>query len=250
MNTPLDFSGKSVLVTGASSGIGRETCVQLSRLGARIALLGRDAQRLELTASALSGSGHEVISHDLMQVETLPGLVRDVASRMGRLHGLVHCAALNGSRPIRSWDLAFHERLMRVNVAAALALVKGFRHAAVRAPAASVVLMSSVSGIVGTPSIVDYSSSKGAVIGMTRTLAVELAREDVRVNCIAAGLVNSGMGERLENTAEEIEAMKAAYPLGLGEGVDVANAILFLLSPMAKWITGSVLIVDGGMSVK
>ena len=110
--------------------------------------------------------------------------------------------------------------------------------------------MSSVSGIVGTPSIVDYSSSKGAVIGMTRTLAVELAREDVRVNCIAAGLVNSGMGERLENTAEEIEAMKAAYPLGLGEGVDVANAILFLLSPMAKWITGSVLIVDGGMSVK
>jgi len=247
---PLDFSGNTFLVTGASSGIGREACLYLARLGARVGLIARDKRRLDETLAGMEGDGHLTYSMDLAMVGDIPERIRKIAADLGPISGLVHCAALNDAQPLRSWKPELHEKLMQINVTAALALAKGFRHSKVRAPNASIVLMSSVSGIIGTPSIVDYSASKGAIIGITRTLAVELARDDIRVNAIAAGLVNSGMGTRMSHfTKEQLAEIEKAYPLGIGEGIDVANSIIFLLSPMSRWITGSVLMVDGGHSI-
>lgn len=247
---PLDFSGCAYLVTGASSGIGRETCLYLARLGARVGLIGRDKARLDETLASMDGHGHLTYSIDLAIVDDIPEHIRKIAADLGPISGLVHCAALNDAQPLRSWKSELHEKLMQINVTAGLALAKGFRHSKVRAPNASIVLMSSISGIIGTPSIVDYSASKGAIIGITRTLAVELARDDIRVNAIAAGLVNSGMGVRLNNfTEEQLAEIEKSYPLGIGEGIDIANSIIFLLSPMSRWITGSVLMVDGGHSI-
>ena len=247
---PLDLSGNTVLVTGASSGIGRVTCQYLARLGARVVLVARDKERLEKTLAGMEGDDHLIYSTDLTKVSLIPDQIQKIANNIGPMSGLVHCAAVNDAQPLRSWKPDQHENLMQINVTAALALAKGFRHSKVRAANASIVLMSSVSGIIGTPSIVDYSASKGAIIGITRTLAVELARDDIRVNCIAAGLVNSGMGSRMNNfTEEQLVEIEKSYPLGIGEGRDVANSIVFLLSPMSRWITGSVLTVDGGYSI-
>jgi NAD(P)-dependent dehydrogenase (short-subunit alcohol dehydrogenase family) len=249
MMNPLDLTGKTVLVTGASRGIGRATAVFLSRLGARIVIAGRDEEQLSQTISQMEGSGHLARSFDLNQVEALPGWIKAVAAEAGPLYGLVHSAGVVMNRPLKGLTYQNLLDIQRVNVDAAIMLSKGFRQKDVyEAAGSSVVYLSSVMAYKSKPALAAYAATKGALLSLAKTLALELASQKIRVNCVCPGLVRTAMVEELEEKLlpEQLEKLYAEYPLGLGEPEDVAYAIACLLAPAARWITGSALVLDGG----
>jgi 3-oxoacyl-[acyl-carrier protein] reductase len=250
VDNPLQMQGRRVLVTGASSGIGRETAILFSRLGAQVALVGRNAERLADTASSLDGKGHHVEVFDLTRNDDIPEWMRELCGRIGPLSGLAHCAGAQMTRPLRMTSTDNLETLMRVNVGSALALAKGFRQRGVCHGDGSIVFLSSVTGIVGESGRAAYSASKAALIGLTRSLAIELVRDSIRVNCIAPAVVRTPMWEETQAvlTPEQIAAIESKHPLGLGTPLDIAHAVAFLIAGTGRWITGTTLVVDGGFT--
>jgi NAD(P)-dependent dehydrogenase (short-subunit alcohol dehydrogenase family) len=249
MINPLNLTGKTVLITGASRGIGRATAVFLSQLGARIVAVGRDERQLAETASRLEGNGHLTRSFDLNQVETLPDWIKSVAAETGPLYGLVHSAGIVMNKPLKGLTYQNLLDIQRINVDAAIMLSKGFRQKDVcEAAGSSVVYLSSITAHKSKPALAAYAATKGALISLTKTLALELAAQKIRVNCVCPGLVRTAMVEELEEMLlpEQLEKLYAEYPLGLGQPEDVAYAIACLLAPAARWITGSALVLDGG----
>ena len=247
---PMDLAGRCILVTGASSGLGRETAILLSELNARVVLSGRARERLDATLRALHGDGHVVAPFDLNAVEETGAWLKTLTKEVGPLQGLVHSAGVRQTLPLRSIGLPKVEETMRVNFTSAVMLVKAFRAPGCSTPGSSIVFLSSVAAMVGEPAISIYGASKAALIGLTKSLAMELARDRVRVNCVAPAFVETEMLGRLREmlTPEQFEAIQKMHPLGFGAARDVANAVAFLLAETGRWITGSVLVVDGGYS--
>jgi NAD(P)-dependent dehydrogenase (short-subunit alcohol dehydrogenase family) len=247
MLNPLDMTGRRVLVTGASSGIGRETAIILSRLGAAIILVARNLERLEETLGRLDGAGHAIEVRDLSIYEDIPSWMRECATRHGPMDGLVHCAGLHLCVPVKVMAAADVETLWQTNVSASLWLAKAYRQRGVNNSGGSLVFLASAAGLVGQAGHSAYSASKGAVVAMARSLAMEFVGEKIRVNCVAPGWVSSMSAEFAGGpTEEQLAAIRSMHPLGFGEAADVAYAVAYLLCPASKWVTGTVLAVDGG----
>jgi NAD(P)-dependent dehydrogenase (short-subunit alcohol dehydrogenase family) len=249
MAAPFDLGGKRVLVTGASSGIGRATAILLAEMGAHVVITGRDPARLDDTLGRMAGEGHVAAPFDLHDIDGIPGFVAGLAKAGGAFAGLAHCAGIQVGRPIRIADQGFMDEVLRINVESGIALARGLRQRGVAVERASLVLLSSVSALVGQASNVVYCASKGAVLAATKALAVELMRDRIRVNAVLPALVETEMMDRFRATMTEDQwaGYVARYPMGLGRPEDVANAIAFLLSDGARWINGTSLVVDGGV---
>jgi NAD(P)-dependent dehydrogenase (short-subunit alcohol dehydrogenase family) len=252
VQNPFDISGRRFLVTGASSGIGRETAMLLAQLGARLCLSGRDAGRLEDTLASLPGGGHAAHTFELRDVDAIPAWIKALAAEGDPFDGLVHCAGINEIRPLRMTSLSDVEAILHTNVATCFGLARGFRQRGVHAAEASLVFMSSVYALAGESGVSAYSASKGAVNSLTRSLAVELARDWIRVNAVAAGYVDTPMTRKTSVMLPEEQrtAIGKRYLLGAATPKDVPASIAFLLSPAARWITGTILTVDGGYGVR
>lgn len=246
-----DLSGRVFLVTGASSGIGLATSVLLSQLGATLVLLGRNRERLAAVLPQLSGDGHRLEAYDLDASENLPALLKVVAET-SPLSGLVHCAGAQVIRPLRVLTTGEIDRLLRLNVNASLMLAKALRQKGVHTAQTSLVFVSSVMGLVGTAGRSAYCASKSALHAMTKSLAVELAPEGIRVNCVAPGMVRTRMLDEAGALVgrEQLQRVEQLHPLGFGEPRDVADAIAFLLADTSRWITGTTLVVDGGYTAQ
>lgn len=244
----VDLTGRRVLVTGASTGIGRAVAVLLARLGARIAANGRDAERLAATLAALPGEGHAAVPFDLGDSDSVPAWVKGLTEDGGPFDGLAHCAGMQANKPVRGIDRAFFDQILHANLLSALALARGFRQKGCHGPQAALVLVSSVAAEIGQPGNVVYSASKGGLVSATRGLAMEFLRDGIRVNCVEPAMVETEMMERFRRTTtqEQFDAIRAAHPMGFGRPDDVASAIAFLLSDASRWINGTTLPVDGG----
>lgn len=248
MHNPLALDGRTVLVTGASSGLGRAISVLISKLGGRVVLVARNADRLSETFSLMDEGEHRIESFDLNELDDIPRWMKRLTSEIGPLDGVVHSAGLHATLPLRVLKPSRLEELMRINVSAAMALTKGFRQRGVRAEQGSVVYLASVAALAGSAGNAGYSATKGALVSMCRSLAMELASEQIRVNCLAPGWVPTELaakaGEKLEDA--QLQAISDMHPLGLGRPDDVANAAVFLLAETGRWITGHTLVIDGG----
>jgi NAD(P)-dependent dehydrogenase (short-subunit alcohol dehydrogenase family) len=251
MFNPLDMTGRRFLVTGASSGIGAATALLLAKLGGRVVLAGRDPERLAGVLAELPGEGHAAESFDLGDIDGIPPWMTRLSGD-GAFSGVAHCAGVQALRPLRITDAGFVEEVLRLNVASAIAIGRGFRQRGVAAKPASLVLVSSTAGMTGQAGNVAYTASKGAIIAAAKGLAMELVRDGIRVNAVAPALVRTPMSEKSMRiwSAEQLAAVEAIHPMGFGEAEDVANAIAFLIGDMAKWITGTTLVVDGGYTAQ
>lgn len=247
MYNPMELTGRTILVTGASSGIGRETAVLLSRLGARVVLVARNQERLYETLSLMTGEGHIVLPFDLSNCRDIPRLFSGLIEKTGPMSGLVHSAGKNILLPFKMQTEKQLEDVMKINFNAALLLAQQFSKKKYHKPASSIVFISSISGLIGEQGNAVYSASKGALNGLMKTLAVELA-PSIRVNCVNPGYVMTELTENLNEklTDDGIANIRAMHPLGIGSPVDVANAVAFLLADTGRWITGTTMIVDGG----
>jgi NAD(P)-dependent dehydrogenase (short-subunit alcohol dehydrogenase family) len=247
----MDMTGKTVLVTGASSGIGRDTCVLLAELGAKVALLARRESELGKTLSLLPGEGHQVFPFDVCQTRELSLKLREICQSMGPLDGMVHAAGITNTEALRFLDFDKMDQLIDVNLKSSIALAQAFRQKGVRRNNSQVamVFISSVSGCKGFPGMTVYAATKAGINAVVRTLGHELAREGIRVNSVIPGLVQTEMVESLKNVVGDkgIADTFGSHPLGSGRPRDVSHSIAFLLSDAASWITGSSLVVDGGL---
>jgi NAD(P)-dependent dehydrogenase (short-subunit alcohol dehydrogenase family) len=251
MLNPLDLTGRRYLVTGGGSGLGKGIAVLLARLGARVTVVGRDHGRLDAALADLEGTGHDASAFDLADIDAIPDWM-SACAQAGPYAGVAHCAGIQSLKPLRACTADFIDHTMRVNVASAMGLARGLRQKDVAIRPASLVLMSSTAGLTGQAGNVVYATSKGALLAAARALAIELVRDGIRVNAVAPAVVPTPMSEKSMRiwSKEQLEAVLALHPMGLGTVEDVANAVVFLLSDMARWITGTTLVVDGGYTAQ
>lgn len=244
---------KNILITGASSGIGRECCIECSKRGANIVLVGRNEERLQDTLDNLAPGNHLIMKQELTEYEKLEELVSIAVNKLGKLNGFVHAAGSQITLPIKNMDKKKYEDLLNLNLLSGLELAKFISsRKRISEESASFVFIASTMAIVGNPGMVGYSASKGALLAASRSLAIELAPRRINVNCISPGMVLTPLMEAHLNilSKEQTEEREKRYPMGIGNPSDIANACVFLLSEASRWITGTNLVVDGGFSAK
>lgn len=246
MINPMDLTGKRILVTGASSGIGRETAILLSKLGAKLVLVARNNDKLRETLSKLDGESHSIISFDLLNIENINVMMDEICSEK-KLDGFVYSAGIAPVVPIYSINYKRMMEIMTLNYFSFIEIVKFFSKRKY-SNGGSIVAVSSVSSLAGWKGASLYCGSKGALDSSIRALAMELYSKNIRVNSVVPSNINTKMFSELTQFAEqsELDAIISKQPLGLGNPNDVANAIAFLLSDASRFITGTALIVDGG----
>jgi len=242
------FHGKAVLVTGASSGIGREICIHCASAGASVILLARDELRLNETLGMMKAGDHTIISGDLADAD----FIIDTCKNISPLDGVVHAAGLMKLMPLKFIDSNLIDEITSVNLKAPILLISTLQKLKKLRPASSIVLLSSVNGaVIGSPANSLYAATKGGLQGFCKSASLELAKNGTRINCVAPAMVSTeGTAGIEENvSAESIAADKKNYPLGrYGTPGDIARACMFFLSPVNSWITGTTMVIDGGLT--
>lgn len=241
------LSDKHILLTGATSGIGKAIALACHEVGIRLTLLGRNEERLRAVAEHCGDVGGYRVC-DLSEIDSLPGIVKDVVAERGPLDGLVHSAGLHKPAPLRAIREKSLGEMMSVNAFAAVSLLKGVARRGHHNKPCSAVWISSVMGQVGEAGLTGYAMSKGALEQAAKSLAVELAGERIRVNCIAPAMINTPLTEQFLAKLDEGQRTRILekHPSGFGEPEDVAGTVLFLLSDASRFITGTSLPIDGG----
>ena len=247
-SSPGRLDGRTALVTGASRGIGAAVARSLDRAGARVAVTARDRPALESVAAGLDAAP-VVLEADLAEVEAPADLATRAVAALGHLDILVNNAAVAARLPTVDVDAELIDRLYAVNVRAPLLLTAALIRALGEHRRGSVVNLSSVSGVVGTPRRAAYAATKGAVDAMTRSLAIELGPLGIRVNSVAPGVVDTDLWARNKAVPGVVEGIEALTPLRRwAHPDDIADVVVFLASDAARFVTGETLCADGGMA--
>ncbi len=245
MENLLSLQGKRILVTGASSGMGKVFAQMIAKQGGQVVLLARNVERLQQTMDSLSGKDHQICVCDLTNENQL----KEAVGVMQPLDGIVLCAGINEFVPVKFVKQEKIEKMFQTNYFSQLILVQMLLKKKLVNKGASIVFISSVSSVMGVQGTLLYASSKGAINSAVRVLASELAGQKVRVNAILPGIVRTEMLSGTNIDEETFTKQEAQYPLGLGTPEDVGHAVLFHLSDTSRWLTGQCMIIDGGMTL-
>lgn len=251
MINPMDLTGKTILVTGATGGMGSETSVQLSKLGAKVILCDMNMEALEQVYGMLEGEGHAIYCFNLNDIDGIEALVKQMVSECGVFSGFAHCAGIAPMRPLKMTKREDIINVMNANLFSFIEIVRCITKKGCFADEGSIVAISSTASIQGKQSKVAYSASKAGLDGAIRCLVCDLKKKKIRVNSIMPCWVNTrmyqGYIDRYTDTFE-IQEIKEKQYMGVTEPIEVANTIAFLLSDAAKTITGTSILIDGGMS--
>lgn len=246
MYNPYTLEGKRILITGASSGIGRVTAIECFKLGACCVLCGRNEARLQETLSMLEGNGHVAITADLLKADDL----QRIASQCDKLDGVVLNAGINLMAPIYFLKEEDINQVFQTNVLAPMHLMQALLKARKINAKASLVFTSSIDAVNPDVSSSAYAASKAALTSFMRSCAKELAPRQIRANAIQPGLVETGMMRNGMVADEDLEKNKELYLLKrYARPEEIAWAIIYLLSDASAFVTGSVLTIDGGISI-
>lgn len=235
--SPFSLQGKTILVTGASSGLGRQAAITCAQRGASLIITGKNPSRLQETFDQLPGKDHKQVVADLTQAAD-----RDIlAQAVERIDGLLHCAGKQKLCPIRQLTEQIMTEVYAVNFLAPVMLTQRLLQTGTIAPGGSILFLLSTAAHIGTAGVGPYSSMKSALIGVIKCLALEVAKRKIRVNGISPSAVVTPIWD-----AGHLEDQKSRHPLGLGMPEDVANAAVYFLSDASRWVTGTSLVMDGG----
>lgn len=246
MNNVFSLEDKTILVTGASSGIGRATAIECSKAGARVILMGRNQERLNETLSACEGIGHQFIQCDLADINILSEILCDIPD----LDGIVFNAGVNTKYLVKNLTKDKIDEIFHVNYYAPVLMTQMFLKKKRMKKNASIVFVSSISTSFAAISNSVYASSKGALNSFMRCLAMEIAPRGMRANVIQPGMIETPILKAYA-MAEELNDFKNSSPLGHpGDPEDIAYGCIYLLSDAAKFVTGSVMTIDGGVTLR
>ena len=244
----MDLSNKTIIVTGAGSGIGRETSCVLACEGATVVMMDINAEGLEGTAT-LCGEKCHIMAFDLTDANAVTEAISRTVEQYGKIDGLVHCAGISSRKPLNVLSKDGFSKVMDVNFYSFVELVKQCTKKKHINDGASIVVMSSISSIKGYKAKTEYCVSKAAVDAFVRCAALELAPRKIRVNSVMAAEVLTPLALKARETNAMVGASDFEAPLGPSEPYEVANTIAFLLSDATKTITGTSLLIDGGACV-
>ncbi|MFN2450087.1 MAG: glucose 1-dehydrogenase [Candidatus Baltobacteraceae bacterium] len=244
------FEGKAALITGASRGIGRAIAVDLARNGADVVLAGRDAAALEETVAAVlaarAGVRHLIVTGDVSDQPAVEDFVAQTMAAFGRLDFAVANAGQSVDALLLRLKPDVIDRMLSVNLKSAFYLCGAVAKPMMKQRAGSIVLMSSIVGLMGNAGQAAYAASKAGLLGLTKSLAKELGSRNIRVNAVAPGLIETAMTQKMPEQARQY--LLAQTALGrAGKPEDVSGAVTFLCSEAAQFITGQTLVVDGGV---
>jgi len=244
-HNPFSLDGKTVLVTGASSGIGRQTSIECSKMGASLVITGRNRERLQ-----------ETVKQTVTDCVVVDGDVRDsrfvqfLAESVPQLDGIVFNAGIAITMPVKNITEAAVNEMFDVNIISPILSVKHLLKSKKVKPGGSIIFISSISTSAVKIGNGMYSATKGAVNSFSKVLALELAPRKIRANCVQPGFIRTDILRSGLITEDQLDEHEKLYPLGFGKPSDIAYACVYLLSDASTWITGSILTVDGGFTLR
>lgn len=242
----MELSGQVALVTGGSRGIGLAIATELAAAGAKVAVVGRDEARAVQAAAGLPGEGHRGYGADVSDAEAGAALVKRVEDEMGSLDVLVNNAGLTRDNVLMRIKDDDWDAVLDTNLKGAFVLIRAASRGMMKRRQGRIVNITSVVGIMGNKGQANYAASKAGLIGLTKSVAKELASRNVLVNAVAPGYIETDMTHDLPEAARD--ALMQQIALGrLGQPQDIAPVVRFLAGPGAAYMTGQVLVVDGGM---
>lgn len=248
MKNPFSLVGKTILITGASSGIGRSTAIECSRLGARVIITGRNRERLEETLSQLVGEGHLSFAIDLVDDTQMDDLVEQIPE----IQGLVNNAGITETMLTQFIKRENVEKILSINTIAPILLTQKILKSKKIKRGGSIVFTCSVSGtcVCGGGNVL-YSTSKGAVNGFVKNAALDLASKGIRVNEVCPGMINTHILDDGRISEEELKIEASKYPMKrFGNPEEVAYGIIYLLSDASSFVTGTGIVIDGGFTLQ
>lgn len=252
MINPMDLTGKHVVVTGASSGLGKETCILLSQLGAKVSLIARNEIKLNETLSNMTKDSHKIFMFDVRNIEDIERLVNNIVDTNGKIDGFVHAAGIGTVKPLSMTKYDFLLEMMKIHFFAFVEFTRIISKKRNSNNYASLIAISSAGTISSDKGKVAYSATKGALDKVVRPMAVELGElRKIRVNTINPGWIKTDMyyGFIQEFGQERMDEILKTHILGASEPVEIANMIAYLLSDSSKKITGQNIVIDAGWTI-
>lgn len=244
---PYSLVGKTILITGASSGIGRATAIECSRLGAKCVITGRNEERLNETLSQMVGEGHQEVVADIATQDGIDVLIE----QMPNIDGLVSNAGIGINKPIKFYKQENLETIFQTNTFSPMLIIKGMLKKKKVNEKGSIVFVSSVAAFNSKLGNGIYGASKAALMAYMRYCAREVAEKGIRANSIHPSMVDTPFIHDNTFSEEELQKDITNYPLKrYGRPEEIAHAIIYLLSDASAWVTGTSLIIDGGVSLK